>query len=122
GGGARADVRHECGAADVGCGRRTARRTRRHQRLCALSGELDRDRDTLGSGADGTGGDAGHKEAGMTMGAANTGAGQDIRRAVMLIDGEWTASASGQTLSVENPAKRQPIAEIPRGNAEDVDR
>jgi betaine-aldehyde dehydrogenase len=28
---------------------------------------------------------------------------------------------SGGTLAVENPAKRQPIAEIPRGGAADVD-
>ena len=45
-----------------------------------------------------------------------------LRRASMLIDGAWTGSASGDTLSVENPAKRRPIAEIPRGAAEDVDR
>jgi acyl-CoA reductase-like NAD-dependent aldehyde dehydrogenase len=40
----------------------------------------------------------------------------------MLIDGEWVPSASGQIITVENPAKRRPIAEVPRGNAEDVDR
>src|ERR1700685_356304 len=40
----------------------------------------------------------------------------------MLIDGAWVPSASGQTITVENPAKRRPIAEVPRGNAEDVDR
>ena len=40
----------------------------------------------------------------------------------MLIDGEWVDSVSGQTITVENPAKRQPIAIVPRGNAEDVDR
>jgi acyl-CoA reductase-like NAD-dependent aldehyde dehydrogenase len=44
------------------------------------------------------------------------------RPASMLIDGKWTGSASGAVLSVENPAKRQPIADIPRGAAEDVDR
>lgn len=40
----------------------------------------------------------------------------------MLIDGAWVDSASGQTITVENPAKRKPIAEVPRGNADDVDR
>jgi acyl-CoA reductase-like NAD-dependent aldehyde dehydrogenase len=44
------------------------------------------------------------------------------RPARMLIDGNWTGSPSGAVLSVENPAKRVPIADIPRGAAEDVDR
>jgi acyl-CoA reductase-like NAD-dependent aldehyde dehydrogenase len=44
------------------------------------------------------------------------------RPARMLIDGNWIGSASGAVLSVENPAKRIPIADIPRGAAEDVDR
>jgi len=38
----------------------------------------------------------------------------------MLIDGAWVGSASGRILTVENPAKRRPIAEIPRGDAADV--
>lgn len=42
--------------------------------------------------------------------------------AKMLIDGNWVDSLSGDTLSVENPAKRVPIGDIPRGNAADVDR
>jgi acyl-CoA reductase-like NAD-dependent aldehyde dehydrogenase len=41
---------------------------------------------------------------------------------LMLIDGAWVASASGSMLDVENPAKRRKIAEVPRGNAADVDR
>src|SRR5579871_5231475 len=45
----------------------------------------------------------------------------DLRHAQMLIDGKWVDSASGAVLTVENPAKRQPIATIPRGNAADVD-
>jgi acyl-CoA reductase-like NAD-dependent aldehyde dehydrogenase len=45
-----------------------------------------------------------------------------LRHASMLIDGAWTGSASGAVLDVENPAKRRPIADIPRGAAEDVDR
>jgi acyl-CoA reductase-like NAD-dependent aldehyde dehydrogenase len=44
------------------------------------------------------------------------------RPARMLIDGNWTGSESGAVLSVENPAKRVPITDIPRGTAEDVDR
>ncbi|MBV9685817.1 MAG: aldehyde dehydrogenase family protein, partial [Alphaproteobacteria bacterium] len=40
----------------------------------------------------------------------------------MLIGGDWVESASGELLPVENPARRQIIAEIPRGSAADVDR
>jgi betaine-aldehyde dehydrogenase len=40
----------------------------------------------------------------------------------MLIDGDWADSLSGATLTVENPAKRRAIAEIPRGGAADVNR
>src|SRR5580704_2838813 len=43
------------------------------------------------------------------------------RQARMLIDGAWVDSLSGATLTVENPAKRRPIAIIPRGDAADVD-
>jgi acyl-CoA reductase-like NAD-dependent aldehyde dehydrogenase len=44
------------------------------------------------------------------------------RHARMLIDGAWVDSVSGAMLDVENPAKRRKIAEIPRGDAADVDR
>jgi acyl-CoA reductase-like NAD-dependent aldehyde dehydrogenase len=44
------------------------------------------------------------------------------RHAQMLIGGAWVDSLSGAVLSVENPAKRRPIGDIPRGNAADVDR
>jgi betaine-aldehyde dehydrogenase len=40
----------------------------------------------------------------------------------MLIDGQWVAAASGATLTVENPAKRAPIADVPRAAAADVER
>jgi acyl-CoA reductase-like NAD-dependent aldehyde dehydrogenase len=40
----------------------------------------------------------------------------------MLIGGQWVDSASGQRIAVENPAKRKPVAEVPRGNAADVER
>src|SRR5438067_2764710 len=38
----------------------------------------------------------------------------------MLIGGKWVESASGEWLEVEDPAHRRPIAEVPRGRAEDV--
>src|SRR5262252_3670458 len=40
----------------------------------------------------------------------------------MLIGGKWVDSASGEMLEVEDPAHRRPIAEVPRGSAEDVAR
>jgi len=44
------------------------------------------------------------------------------RRARMLIGGDWVDAISGQVLTVENPANRMAIAEVPRGAAEDVHR
>jgi acyl-CoA reductase-like NAD-dependent aldehyde dehydrogenase len=44
----------------------------------------------------------------------------ELRRARMLIDGAWVDSMSGKLLIVENPAKRCPIAEVPRGDTADV--
>jgi acyl-CoA reductase-like NAD-dependent aldehyde dehydrogenase len=44
------------------------------------------------------------------------------RRALMLIGGAWVGGASGAELTVENPARRTPIASIPRGGKEDVAR
>src|SRR5689334_18919843 len=40
----------------------------------------------------------------------------------MLINGEWVAAASGKTFQTIDPANEQPIAEIPAGEKEDVDR
>jgi betaine-aldehyde dehydrogenase len=45
-----------------------------------------------------------------------------LRAAQMLIAGAWVDSAAGDTLDVENPAKRRKIAHIPRGGPVDVDR
>jgi len=45
-----------------------------------------------------------------------------LRKARMLIGGKWVDSASGNVLEVEDPAHRRPIAEVPRGGAEDVAR
>jgi 1-pyrroline dehydrogenase len=39
-----------------------------------------------------------------------------------LVGGEWVESASGETMEVLNPATGETIAEVPRANAEDVDR
>jgi 1-pyrroline dehydrogenase len=39
-----------------------------------------------------------------------------------LVGGEWVDSASGETMEVLNPATGETIAEVPRANAEDVDR
>jgi acyl-CoA reductase-like NAD-dependent aldehyde dehydrogenase len=47
---------------------------------------------------------------------------EELRHARMLVDGAWVDSLSGQTLVVENPADRRPIADVPRGNAADVER
>ena len=39
-----------------------------------------------------------------------------------LIDGKWLDSASGQDSATLNPATEEILAEVPRGNAEDIDR
>jgi acyl-CoA reductase-like NAD-dependent aldehyde dehydrogenase len=44
------------------------------------------------------------------------------RQVPMLIGGEFVESATQEWLDVENPAKKEPIACVPRGRAEDVDR
>jgi aminobutyraldehyde dehydrogenase len=38
------------------------------------------------------------------------------------VGGEWVDSASGEAMEVVNPSTGETIAEVPRGNAEDVDR
>jgi acyl-CoA reductase-like NAD-dependent aldehyde dehydrogenase len=45
-----------------------------------------------------------------------------LRKAQMLIGGKWVDAVSGETFQVEDPAHRSPIAEVPRGRTEDVDR
>ena len=40
----------------------------------------------------------------------------------LLIGGEWTGAADGRRIEVENPSRREVLAEVPRGGAEDVDR
>src|SRR5262252_7172477 len=44
------------------------------------------------------------------------------KRVQMLIDGDWVDAASGEQIVVEAPGNRQPIASVPRGRAEDVER
>ena len=40
----------------------------------------------------------------------------------MFINGEWSDAASGETTEVINPATEEVIAEVPKGDASDVDR
>jgi len=58
----------------------------------------------------------------MTAITAKRENGAALQQARMLIGGQWVASAGGEVLEVEDPAHRRPIAEIPRGRAEDVGR
>ncbi len=44
------------------------------------------------------------------------------RRMKMLIDGKWVDSVSGKTFQTIDPSTEESLAEIPDGNAEDVDR
>jgi acyl-CoA reductase-like NAD-dependent aldehyde dehydrogenase len=61
-------------------------------------------------------------EAIMTAVTAMRGGETALQKAQMLIGGKWVDSAAGEVLLVEDPAHRRPIAEIPRGRAEDVNR
>jgi phenylacetaldehyde dehydrogenase len=45
-----------------------------------------------------------------------------LEQAAMLIGGEWVAAADGRRIDVENPSRREPLASVARGGAEDVDR
>ena len=45
-----------------------------------------------------------------------------LKPALMLVDGKWEASADGRFIPVENPARRQAIAEVPRASSVDVDK
>ncbi len=40
----------------------------------------------------------------------------------MLIDGKWVEAASGKTFTTYDPATEEPLAEVPAGDKEDVDR
>ena len=40
----------------------------------------------------------------------------------MFIDGEFVASLSNETFTVENPATEETIGEVPRARSDDVDR
>ncbi|QCO54415.1 aldehyde dehydrogenase family protein [Pseudorhodobacter turbinis] len=46
----------------------------------------------------------------------------NIDPALCFIDGEWVASASGQTIAVKNPSDGSELCHIARGNAVDIDR
>ena len=43
-------------------------------------------------------------------------------RQQMFIDGDWADASSGETASVINPATEEEIAQVPKGDATDVDR
>ncbi|MGH7098218.1 MAG: aldehyde dehydrogenase family protein [Stellaceae bacterium] len=58
----------------------------------------------------------------MAMAEARTQPATSVQQARMLIGGDWVTSATGETLAVENPARREVIAEVPRGRSEDVAR
>ena len=45
-----------------------------------------------------------------------------LEQAGMLIGGEWVEAADGRRIEVENPSRREPLASVARGGAEDVDR
>ena len=45
-----------------------------------------------------------------------------LEQAGMLIGGEWTEAADGRRIDVENPSRRELLASVARGGAEDVDR
>ncbi len=47
---------------------------------------------------------------------------QGIQQQLMLVDNQWVPSANNQFLTIENPANRQILAQVPRAMAEDVDR
>ncbi|NND36384.1 MAG: betaine-aldehyde dehydrogenase, partial [Gammaproteobacteria bacterium] len=42
------------------------------------------------------------------------------RKHKLLIDGQWVDSASGDTITVEDPATEQTIGEVAIGGAEDI--
>ena len=45
-----------------------------------------------------------------------------LEQAAMLIGGDWVEAADGRRIDVENPSRREPLASVARGGAEDVDR
>nr|MDQ3590616.1 aldehyde dehydrogenase family protein [Actinomycetota bacterium] len=45
-----------------------------------------------------------------------------VRKLGMLIDGDWVGSAAREVITSIDPANREPVAEVPRGKAEDIDR
>jgi len=59
----------------------------------------------------------------MSMTATQSNAqAQSVSPKGMLIGGQWVESASSARITVENPARKAAIAEVPRGNAADVER
>lgn len=46
----------------------------------------------------------------------------EIMEYQMFIDGNWTPGSTGEMMDVINPANREVVARVPRGNQQDVDR
>jgi betaine-aldehyde dehydrogenase len=51
-----------------------------------------------------------------------TGTLEQVKSYQQFIGGEWVDAASGETLTVENPANEQAVARVPASGKEDVDR
>jgi betaine-aldehyde dehydrogenase len=51
-----------------------------------------------------------------------TGTLEQVKSYQQFIGGEWVDAASGETLTVENPANEQAVARVPASGQEDVDR
>jgi betaine-aldehyde dehydrogenase len=51
-----------------------------------------------------------------------TGTLEQVKSYQQFIGGEWVDAASGETLTVENPANEQTVARVPASGQEDVDR
>lgn len=45
-----------------------------------------------------------------------------VRKLGMFIDGEWVGSVAREVITSIDPANREPVAEVPRGKAADIDR
>jgi acyl-CoA reductase-like NAD-dependent aldehyde dehydrogenase len=56
------------------------------------------------------------------MSGSSRPAAQEVKNALMLIDGNWVGSLDGEAFDVENPANRTVIARAPRACAPDVER
>ena len=58
----------------------------------------------------------------MAVATSTQSTAKTSRHEQMLIDGAWTDGSAREAITVLNPGNRKPIATVPRGGAEDVDR